>query len=263
MRVDVAVATSNSERTLGKCLESINRFVPVHHLIVVDGNSEDRTRSIATRHNARIVPEPGLLGKVRYIQALSCDTDWIALVDSDVYLYESWWHELSKHTKDRDVGMIVGFTAPHERNDQSNTVYGRYLAYLNRFGAVAFSNALVRRDLILACKDLLNNVHAGEDSVFAQYLRRRNLVVINVTSPVCYHDTAVTRRHTRAYFRWGQSVRVREGILGSFTVARGLATFAQNWIGFTRTSCHFRNLTLIPVLLNLWMWGVAGFVIGL
>lgn len=260
LEIDVAVATKNNARTLEKCLNSIIDHLPVHHLVVVDGGSSDATLNIAQRCGSKIVHEPGLLGRVRLVQAQSCDTEWIAIIDSDIYVFEDWWPKLSPHMVDDNVGMIVGFTAPHI-DDQSGTPYGRYLTYLNdKFGSIAFSNALVRRDLLLACTELLAGVHAGEDEVFAAFLKRNHLTVENVREPLCYHDTRTTSRHVDAYYRWGRSVRVRYGAAGFLRVFLSLWSFVRNWMGFNNSSPNSSNLRVIPQLVRLWICAMAGFL---
>jgi len=53
--VSVIIPTYNSERTLGKCLESIvNQTYPHIEIIVVDGGSKDNTVNIAKKYGARV-----------------------------------------------------------------------------------------------------------------------------------------------------------------------------------------------------------------
>jgi len=260
LKVDVTIATKNSGRTLEKCLQAVSRHIPFHHVVIIDGGSTDSTLAIAKRFNAKITTEPGLLGKVRLVQASSCDTEWIAIVDSDIYVLEGWWSALSEHLKEERVGMVVGFTAPHE-DDQSNTPYGKYVAFLNeRFGSVAFSNALVKRQLLLQCTELLDGVHAGEDDVFARFLRRNQFTIVNVREPVCYHDTRTSGRHIDAYYRWGKSVRIKYGRGGLFKIAMALPNFGRNWLSFTKASPQRSNLQVLVHLVQLWSYSVAGFL---
>jgi glycosyltransferase involved in cell wall biosynthesis len=92
--IDVAVATKNNEATIRRCLGSIRQNIPVKHLIVVDGGSTYGMLTIARQFDTRIVTETGLLGRVRYRQAEESCTEWVAYVDSDVYVYPNWWPNL-------------------------------------------------------------------------------------------------------------------------------------------------------------------------
>lgn len=84
--------TLNAEKTLEKALESGQRF---QEILLVDGNSTDRTLDIAKKMNARVIPQsedksPNLIckdfaaAKNRGIKNASFD--WILSLDSDEWL---------------------------------------------------------------------------------------------------------------------------------------------------------------------------------
>ena len=193
MRVDVTVATKNSAQTIATCIKAIRKNIPVNNLIIIDGGSTDETTSIAKFLGANVKVNTGLLGSVRYTQAEECRTEWIAIIDSDVYIYPSWWSEVSRHTDQPDVGMVLAIgDSPIDRF----AIYGDYIAYIAaRFGSAAFSNTLVRRELILSCRQLLNNVHAGEDTIFARHLLRLGMRIITIQKRLVYHDKNIVDEH--------------------------------------------------------------------
>ena len=253
LRIDVTVATKNNEATLARCLTAIRQNVPIKHLVVVDGGSTDSTLDIARRFNARIFTETGLLGRVRYRQGKECCTDWIAFVDSDVYVYPAWWLAMSRHIAGEN-GMVVGIG---ESCYPSRTYfYEKYFNYnVKRFGLEAFSNTVVKRSLLLSCKPLLDGVHAGEDTVFANYvkLKGKRVVTVDECGPICYHDKHADMPY--AFFRSGQSI----GMTGDLMRAvRILPNNLRNWFVYSKNVSEF-DPRLLAYIIYLWVVLIRGF----
>jgi len=256
-RIDVTVATKNSARTLDKCISAIEANIPFRRLIVVDGNSQDETIEITRRHRALVITETGLLGKVRYAQALSCETDWVAYIDSDVYVYDTWWPNVSRYVNIRNVGMILGEA---EAPVTKLPIYERYLKHISRkFGAAAFSNALIRRELVLSCKELLRDIHAGEDTVLARHLKVLGMRIVTIPMPLFYHDKTAVDDHPNAFFRWGQSSRMVGGLSGLKNLAKTLKNNVRNWWIFTLETKE-TNMQLFGFLLYLWWQMLLGYL---
>lgn len=92
IRCSIEILTRNSEKTLGRCLESVKDF---DDIIVLDGNSTDRTREIAARYNARIFKQyetdkPDVpisdYSEVRNKGLHLAKHKWFMYIDSDEYL---------------------------------------------------------------------------------------------------------------------------------------------------------------------------------
>ena len=257
MSVDVSIATKNSAKTIGRCINAILESIPVGQLVVVDGESTDNTVAIARSLGARITLNTGLLGSVRYSQAQETSTEWIAIIDSDVYVYPTWWTEVSQYMKEPDVGMILAIgDSPKDRLP----IYEDYVTYIaKRFGSVAFSNTLVRRKLILSCNELLGNVHAGEDTIFGRYLSKIGMRVVTVRKRLVYHDRNIVNEHPSAFLRWGQSLRIRGGKDGAREVLKTLKNNLRNWLIFTKETRRL-SISLLLFLLYLWLWTFIGYV---
>ena len=85
----VIVPARNAEHLLGECLRSIAWSSPAE-IIVVDGESTDRTVQIATAHGARVLSDGGRgLPAARLMGAEAARTTWVALIDADVVLAEN------------------------------------------------------------------------------------------------------------------------------------------------------------------------------
>jgi len=255
--IDVTVATLNNARTIGRCLEAIRENVPLSRLIIVDGGSRDGTIEFATKYGAHVVYERGLLGRVRYVQAQQCETEWIAYVDSDVYVYKAWWPEVQHYTEMPNVGMVLGFA---DAEIGKLPEYDAFLKYRARkFGAEAFSNTLVRRGLVLECESELMGVHAGEDSVVARHIEQRGYQVVTIPKKLCFHDRSVIETHPHAYFRSGQSIRLSNGVGGIYRMVISMRTTVRDWWGFNRHTGRF-NIALLVYLGKLYFWMMIGFL---
>jgi glycosyltransferase involved in cell wall biosynthesis len=231
MSVDTSIATKNSAKTIARCIKAIRESIPVSRLVVVDGGSTDDTVAIARSLGADVIVNKGLLGSVRYSQAQECSSEWIAIIDSDIYVYPSWWSEISRY-REPDVGMILAIgDSPKDRLP----IYEDYVTHIaRRFGSIAFSNTLVRRKSILSCRELLDKVHAGEDTIFDRYLRRNGMRAITVQKRLVYHDKNIVDEHPGAFLRWGQSLRIRGGKEGARELAKTLKNNLRNWLIFTK-----------------------------
>lgn len=256
MSIDTSIATKNSAKTIARCIRAIRESIPVNRLVVVDGGSTDETVAIARSLGADVIVNKGLLGSVRYSQARECSSEWMAIIDSDVYVYPAWWPEIS-HYMEPDVGMILAIgDSPTDRLP----IYEDYIKHIAlRFGSSAFSNTLVRRSLILSCSELLNNIHAGEDTIFGRYLGRIGMRIITVQKRLVYHDKNTVNEHPGAFLRWGQSLRTRGGRDGARELAKTLKNNLRNWLLFTKDT-HKLSISLLVFLLYLWLWTFIGYV---
>ena len=103
MDVDIVLLTKNSEKRLKECLKSIYRNVPVKHLIVVDGNSTDKTLEIVhefqKQHgNVLVMQDRGNRASARQMGLRQVSTEWFMFVDSDVTLGRDWIRKAEKYT---------------------------------------------------------------------------------------------------------------------------------------------------------------------
>lgn len=81
--ISVVVCAKNSEATMAECLESIQNNHPTE-IIVMDGNSTDRTQEIAQGYTDKICVSDKGLGYQRQLGAEQATEDYIIYVDSDV-----------------------------------------------------------------------------------------------------------------------------------------------------------------------------------
>ena len=56
--ISVIVPALNEEFSIGRCIESLKNRTAVTEIIVADGGSTDKTKTIALKHRARVIPSP-------------------------------------------------------------------------------------------------------------------------------------------------------------------------------------------------------------
>jgi len=85
--VSVTIPTFNSEKTLGKTLESVkNQTCKNVEIIVIDSYSKDRTLEVAKKFGAKIIMCKGKLLEARILGAKKSRGEYVLLLDSDQIL---------------------------------------------------------------------------------------------------------------------------------------------------------------------------------
>lgn len=139
--LSVVIATLNEEEGVGPTLEDLQNVLKGPHLIVIDGNSADRTVEIAESMGADILFQKGKgKGDALFcgIRRLTSDIEYIVFIDAD-YTYPAEYIPKMLHIlkQDSNVGMVIGNRFNGEHNfDMSitNPFYlgNRLLAFAQR-----------------------------------------------------------------------------------------------------------------------------------
>ena len=142
-RVSVILPALNEEATIGKVIDEIPRQALAQQgydvsIVVVDGNSPDRTREIAEEKGAEVIIEPRK-GKGRAMQAAfqAADADFIFMLDAD-YTYPATY-----------IPEMLDLL-----QDGSNVVIGSRLKGKIEKGAMSRLNIIGNRLLTLMAKIL-------------------------------------------------------------------------------------------------------------
>ncbi len=190
MKVDVVVLTKNSERTLSKCLDSVYKSVPVNRLIVVDGDSRDRTLKIVEGfdrrfHNVVVLKEKGTRGKARQRAIETVTTEWFMFVDSDVVLCKRWFTKARRHIKDK-VGAIWGIEIWSIL--KSMIVLKIFLRVTMKiFGKRGGTHDLLVRRQAVKDINIPANLHVYEDAYIKSWISSKGYSVISAYEPYCIH----------------------------------------------------------------------------
>jgi len=109
----VGILTLNSEKILGRCLETVKDFAEI---LILDGNSTDRTREIATAYGARIErqsenDEPNFriqdFAAVRNKMLGLASQPWFFDLDSDEYLSDELREKIRSLTETPTDGIVA------------------------------------------------------------------------------------------------------------------------------------------------------------
>lgn len=181
---------------------------------MVDNGSTDSTIAILDNYreklpSIRIVRQPGLLGAVRARQAEESQSEWIAIVDSDVYLYPRWWEEASGFLQRRDVGLVAGML-----EGTYSEPYRSFFAWQSRrIGGAALSNTLVRRGLVMGIREELRRVHGSEDLFIYECVRRSGQKTVGIKKVLGFHEGDRDELLRIKSIRAGQSFKILKGPL--------------------------------------------------
>lgn len=214
MKIDVTIATKNNCDSIEKVITAVKSFIPYNEIILVD-DSSDLTPQIGTMLGARVYNIEGLIGHKRIMQAKLSKTEWIACIDSDVFVYPNWWEEMSKHIGIRNIASVHGYLESDFKNlFPEYELYTKFCSALrskivHRIGS--FSNLIIRREALLMCEDSLRGVHAGEDTIIGKVLKKKGYDYAVVRAPVGFHwHKDPIQHHVMAYYRAGESMRMRK-----------------------------------------------------
>jgi len=108
--LSVVLATYNEEKNIKDCLKSVRQLTD--EIIVVDGQSKDKTRQIAKIMGAKVykVPNVPIFHKNKQIAVNKAKSKWILQLDADERLTPALKQEIStiiKHKKSKYAGYYL------------------------------------------------------------------------------------------------------------------------------------------------------------
>jgi glycosyltransferase involved in cell wall biosynthesis len=150
----VIVRTRNSQSLLRECLKSICAEIPLGRIIMVDGGSTDQTKEIALAcDNVDFHLKPDLnLGQATQFGFSMAQTEWVAVIDSDIVLRKGWFNDMKKYMDNTDAieGGRIDHYSFNVQIDSTAANYGR------------FGQTLLKREPVL---NMDMHVPFGEDAI--------------------------------------------------------------------------------------------------
>jgi glycosyltransferase involved in cell wall biosynthesis len=200
--ISVIIAAKNAEGTIEECLVSVQGNNPAE-IIVVDGNSTDRTLEIARRFTDLIYSDENK--GFNYAQQLGAEhatQEYIALVDTDITLPECTLVTLLTQLK---VSNYVSMQA---------TILGANLnTYWERAGdwsfqifqarrGISLSAAVLKRDIVIKYK-LNSALKFSSDYDFKIRMEKEGYKLGTSSAVVYHHHRADLKSFTKQRFRFG------------------------------------------------------------
>jgi glycosyltransferase involved in cell wall biosynthesis len=186
--ISVVVPTYNEEQNIERCLESLaDQTVPreTYEVIVVDGNSKDRTRELAEPlADSVFIQKSKRVGGARNDGAMAASGEVVATTDADCILPRDWVERIGKNFAEREIVQLYGTVYPIEdgvRNRLSLVGANTFsrLGYHTRtiYFTLGCNTAFDREAFIRA--GMYRCIDAGDDLEIAQRMRRIGKVYLD------------------------------------------------------------------------------------
>ncbi|MFC1943359.1 glycosyltransferase [Chloroflexota bacterium] len=204
MPISVIIAAKNAERTIGECLESV-QMNNAAEIIVVDGNSTDRTVNIAKRYTDRMYSDEGR--GFNYAQQLgaNCATqEYVAYVDSDIILPQGTLAALLAELGASDCISMQASLLPASLSTYWERAADWNVRLLQARRSGGLSAAVLRRDTILKYR-LDAEVETSSDAVLELSAKRDGQKLGTSSAVFVYHFYPATLKgFARQRFRYGR-----------------------------------------------------------
>ena len=186
--ISVVVPTYNEEQNIEGCLRSLaDQTVPrdTYEIIVVDGNSKDKTRELAEPLADRVFTQTSKrVGGARNDGAMAAKGDIIATTDADCILPRDWVERIERNFADRAIVQLYGTVYPLEggiRNHLSlagaNT-FARLGYYTRTIYFTLGCNTAFDREAFLRA-GMYRCIDAGDDLEIARRMKEKGRVLFD------------------------------------------------------------------------------------
>ncbi|MFD2645078.1 glycosyltransferase family 2 protein [Pseudomonas japonica] len=195
-RVGIVIPMFNESRHIGRTLTALRRAstdagVECQVIVVDNGSSDDGPR-IARALGAEVLCLPGLsIGALRNRGAAACDGDWLAFVDADIEVPESWLSRLFElHGRGAADVFALDCDTPHQAPWfaiawQRRTLRAGELLHLQQW--LPSPNLLMPRQWFEAVGGFDENLRSGEDKDFTLRLHQAGARLAVLRDPVVLH----------------------------------------------------------------------------
>lgn len=242
--VSVVVVARNAEGTVERCLDSVTEQSPAE-IIVVDGNSADRTVELAMKYSSRTHSDGGLgLGVARRIGAQQARETYIAYVDADVSLPPGTLETLLEELETYELDGVAAQIHPGSTASYWQCASQQHTDLLQREGRIHLMATLLTREVALSV-DFDPFIRGGEDEDFTRRAGQMGYNIRLSTRSYVYHTSPATFVGLVArLWRYGDDIprwAWKHGILrprhwpiltAVYRVAFSLATFRMNLVPY-------------------------------
>lgn len=192
-KIDVTICTFNSDHKLRECISSIIEYININKLIVVDGNSTDKTHQIIESFNNQInidiFIKPELnLGQSRSFSFSKVTTTYFLQIDSDVVLDNRSLDAFSNNYMKGDVvefgiDNIFSFPYPPENIPSKSSYTRRGFFFANLMKADIVNN--IQIDVSTHEEEYLRRVLANDGK---SWIKTKKIIGAHYSQPVRYKN---------------------------------------------------------------------------
>ena len=134
--IRVIIPAFNEENAVGKVIDEIPKSI-VTEIIVVNNNSNDKTKTVAKKHGATVLDEPqqgygrACLKGIDYVKSLKTQTDIIVFLDADYSDYPKELTQVIAPILYEGKDLVIGSRKKGLKEKKSMTlqqVFGNWLA---------------------------------------------------------------------------------------------------------------------------------------
>jgi glycosyltransferase involved in cell wall biosynthesis len=203
-RISVVIPTYNEEKNIRRTIFKLNhQTIPRedYEIIIVDGESTDRTREIAEEMGARVVLQKRKgIGGARNDGFLAAKADFIATTDADCIVPNQWLEIFLEDLRDPQVVAVTGPDGPIEQNRKSNLTYFILRCFIqgitlfNLYGT-AGTNSAFRKTAFLKCGGYKSLPHS-DDVEIAFRIKKLGKIVYDIRTFV---NLSVRRLEQKGY----------------------------------------------------------------
>lgn len=192
--ISVIVPTFNEEEGVEACLKSLcDQTLPrdQYEIIVVDGNSKDKTREIAEKYADKVfIQTSKKVGGARNDGAMASKYDILATTDADCFLPCDWLEKvLADFAKYPDVSTIYGIVYPlepgikHKLSLLGYNIVSRIGYWTGTIYMTLGCNTAFRKDLFLKA-GMYITADAGDDFEIARRMKKYGRVRLDTNLKV-------------------------------------------------------------------------------
>jgi len=279
--VSIVVVTKNEERHIKDCLESLMRLEypkEKHEIIVVDGNSTDKTREIVKEYLAKlIIDKEGGLANSRNIGIQAAKGDYIASTDADCVVKKDWLKILVKSIQEAPEDVVaVGGPNLIFKNDPPFAKLVGYMqetffasggapqSYKINESKYVFSihncNILYKKNILIEEGGFDENFNVGEDAELNFRLRQKGYKFLYLPDVIVWHRRPDNlKKFIKKMFLYGESMA---------KITRKHKKIVR-WYAFLPTFAMFALLIayplikLFPFAAYMYMCGIFIYMMGL
>jgi cellulose synthase/poly-beta-1,6-N-acetylglucosamine synthase-like glycosyltransferase len=239
--LNVIIPTRNSEDVLETCLKSLSLQTMPVKIIIVDANSTDKTREIATRYGCTVLDEPKSSG-MGSKRAVACnyglkfvDSELTAFLDSDTEIPPQWAEDMEKtflNLKGDSKIAVAGISSgciPDISSDLSiaiNIVMKKASNHAQDYKDFVIINSLpgynvvYRTEILKEVGGFNEELGGAEDWEINFRIRKRGYTLLGIpNSPVIHHERKTIeglKKQLRGYgWSWGRMLTVKHFFLPS------------------------------------------------